>query len=126
VVGVRSDTVTAESTQLDLYSARKLLLGLEKTLQEIVKRDPEQEVRGIAVPVLDAALTAMRDLAPDNSVVASVRDVISAEAVEEGEPIRAVDVLLVVTTLIAVGPKPPPATRPIVVKRTEPRWPRQF
>lgn len=125
MVGVKSNVVTAESTQVDLYSARKLLLGLERRLQEIVKRDPEQEVRGIAVPVLDAALTAMRDLAPDNSVVASVRDVISAEAVEEGEPIRAVDVLLVVTTLIAIGPKPPPAA-PILVRRAEPRWPPRF
>lgn len=98
--------MTSETQSLTPTAARKLLLRLEKTLQSIVERDAEQEVRGIAVPVLDAALTAVRSLAPDNAVAASVRDVISAEAVEEGEPIRAVDVLLVVTTLLAVTPKP--------------------
>jgi hypothetical protein len=92
---------------MDLWQARTLLTTLRQDLQKIVDRDPEQEVRSIAIPTLDAALSAVRDLAPDNPVVASVRDVISTEAVEEGEPIRATDVLLVVTTLLAVTPQPP-------------------
>jgi len=95
-----------DSTQIDLWQARTLLTTLRQDLQRIVDRDPEQEVHGIAIPVLDAALSAVRDLAADNSVVASVRDVISAEAVEEGEPVRATDILLVVTTLLAVLPEP--------------------
>jgi len=65
-----------------------------------------------------------RELASDNAIVASVRDVISAEAIEEGEPVRAVDVLMVVTTLLAVVPQPP-VSLPRVAQR-EPRWPGQF
>ena len=114
----------ADTSQIDLWQARSLLSTLHRDLQKVVDRDPEQEVRGIAVPVLDAVLSALRGLAPDKPVVASVRDVISAESVEEGEPVRAVDVLMVVTTLLAVIPQPP-ASFPRVAQR-EPRFPQRF
>ena len=112
-------------TGIDLWQARTLLTTLRQDLQRIVGRDPEQEVRSIAIPTLDAASAALRDLAPDNSVVAATRDVISAEAVEEGEPIRATDVLLVVTTLLAVVPQPPVGAPNAVKRRDTPR-PQRF
>jgi Glu-tRNA(Gln) amidotransferase subunit E-like FAD-binding protein len=115
----------ADATPIDLWQARRLLTTLRQDLQTLVDRDPEQEIRGMAVATLDAALSAVRDLAADNVVLAKIRDVISAEAVEEGEPIRAVDVLLVVTTLLAVVPQPPVGA-PILVRRESSRLPRQF
>jgi hypothetical protein len=123
LVSVYTETV-ADIGQIDLWQARTLLTTLRQDLQKIVDRDPEQEVRGIAIPVLDAALSAVRDLASSNPVVASVRDVISAEAIEEGEPVRAVDVLMVVTTLLAVTPHPPQSL-PRAAKRRDP-WPPRF
>jgi hypothetical protein len=57
----------------------------------ITQRDPEQEVRGIAVHVLDAVLQAVRSTLGDHPVVAQMYDVLSVESIEEGEPIRAVD-----------------------------------
>jgi hypothetical protein len=120
----REAAVVGDTAQIDLWQARSLLTTLRQDLQKIADRDPEQEVRGIAVPVLDAALSSIRELASDNAIVASVRDVISVEAIEEGEPVRAVDVLMVVTALLAVVPQPP-VSLPRVAQR-EPRWPQQF
>lgn len=87
--------------------------GLYTTLDNVVKRDPEQEVRGMAVPVLDKALSELKDLLAGDPVVAAIQDVISPEAVAEGEPIRAVDALMVVTILQAQIPPPSPR-RPFV------------
>ena len=46
--------------QLDLVRARSLLTTPRQDLQKLVDRDPEQEIRGMAIPVLDAALEAVR------------------------------------------------------------------
>jgi hypothetical protein len=73
--------------------------ALEQTLASIVAADPEQEVRGIAVPVLDAVVAEARNAICDNSALAAISDVISAETIAAGEPIRAVDALLVVSVL---------------------------
>ena len=74
-------------------------------LARIAERDPEQEVRGIAVPVLDARIEALREVVADDPVVSRMQDVISTETVEAGEPIRAVDALVVLGQIIAViGP----------------------
>ena len=40
----------------DLWTVRKVLTNLQTSLRLIVEKDSEQEVRGIAIPVLDAAL----------------------------------------------------------------------
>lgn len=79
----------------------------------------------MAVSTPDVALSAVRDLAANSVVLAKIRDVISAEAVEEGEPIRAVDVLLVVATLLAVVPTPPVGD-PILARRDSSRSQRRF
>src|SRR6058998_1688884 len=73
---------------------------LRTALSKIVERDPEQEVKGMAVPVLDTVLREARHvLPPENAVLAQIQDIISPENVEAGEPIRAVDMLLVVNAI---------------------------
>jgi hypothetical protein len=62
----------------------------------------------MALPALDAALSQARDLLPNSPVLAQIADVISPEAIEAGEPVRAVDALLVVDIIFAAL-KPPPA-----------------
>jgi len=96
-------------TEGDIRKARKMLSNLQKSLREIVKRDPEQEVRGVAVPVLDAALGMVREALGDNPVVNAVGGVISVETIEAGEPLRASDVLLVVDMFLGALPTPAPA-----------------
>ena len=62
----------------------------------------------MALPVMDAVLAAVKGQLPvDDPVVLSVLDVISPEAVDSGEPLRAADVLVVVGVLKArLGPEP--------------------
>lgn len=80
--------------------SRRLANELYATLVILHDGDPEQEVTGIAVPVLDACLTELKRTLPnDDVVVAQIRDVISVEAIEAGEPIRAADALLLVSAL---------------------------
>lgn len=86
-----------------------MLTLLQEDLQKITARDPEQEVQGLAIPALDAALSAIRDLIPDNPVTSRVQDIISPEAVAAGEPIRAVDVLVVVDLLLGALPRVAPS-----------------
>lgn len=77
-------------------------------LKRIADRDPEQEVRGMAVPVLDACLAALREVAVDDPVISRMQDIISPEALADDEPVRAVDALVVLGQIIAViGPVPP-------------------
>jgi hypothetical protein len=84
-----------------------MLRALKGTLENATQRDPEQEVQGIALPALDAALVYARDLLPDNPVVSQIDDLISPATVEAGEPIRAIDALLVVDVLFgALKPQP--------------------
>lgn len=85
----------------DIHVARRRLGDLRTHLEAIVKRDPEQEVQGIALPVLDAVIVDARSHFPDDPVVAAVADIISADTVGAAEPIRAVDALLVVNQLYA-------------------------
>jgi hypothetical protein len=84
---------------------------LYRDLQAIAKRNPEQEVRGLAIPVLEACLTAFREHAGDDPVVAAIGGVMSPESIADGY-IRAVDAAVVAGQLaIAIGPEklPPPA-----------------
>lgn len=57
----------------------------------------------MALPVLDAVIAAAREHVPSGDPILSViQDVISAESVGAGEPIRAIDALLVVDQLTAI------------------------
>jgi hypothetical protein len=72
----------------------------------MVKRDPEQEIRGVAVPVLEATIEVLKDALPDDPVVAAVVGAYAHE-IETGEPVRAVDALLVARQIdAAIGPYP--------------------
>jgi hypothetical protein len=96
--------------------ARRRLDALILTLEPVVAQDSEQEVHGMAVPVLDAVLVEARDLLLDEPVAQAARDAISVEAVESGDSTRAVDALLVARQLKAAMGREP-AT--VVRKRTD-------
>jgi hypothetical protein len=90
------------------YTAKRRVVNLIATLEAMVERDPEQEVQGMALPVLDAAIEHIKAALPDDPVVQAVAGIISPETIEAGEPIRAIDALLVAEQLdAAIGPRPP-------------------
>jgi hypothetical protein len=85
---------------------------LYRDLRAIADRDPDQEVRGLALPVLRACLVAFREHAGDDPVVGAVGDLVSPEVIADGH-LRAVDAVVVVGQLaIAIGPENPPAAAP--------------
>jgi hypothetical protein len=85
--------------------ARKRSWSLAKDLRRISDRDAEQEVTGIAVPVLDALLQAAKVFVPDDPVVMAIDGLVTPEAVESGS-LRALDAYLVVHQLAqALGPE---------------------
>lgn len=90
-----------------LSNVQRQVRTLAETLEVVMERDPEQEVQGMALPVLDAVIAAVRDLYPQDPMMAVVRDAISPESIAAGEPIRAVDALLVARQLEAVVGIPP-------------------
>jgi hypothetical protein len=93
---------------LDRAEALSQVQQLYFMLGGISQRDPDQEVQGIALPVLDAVLKAVKDTLGDHLVVAQMYDIISVESIEEGEPIRAVDAYLVAGMLMkALGHETP-------------------
>lgn len=59
------------------YQAKRRVTALIASLQTLIKRDPEQEVQAIALPVLDAALTDVKQAMPDDPVVQSLVDLFS-------------------------------------------------
>jgi hypothetical protein len=95
-------------TEIDVEQARRLLTTLRTDLVAMVAQDPEQEVRGLAVPAVDAALSAVRPLIANTNVMAKVADVISPDTIEQGEPVRAIDLRVVVNLMLAELPPPPP------------------
>ena len=91
-------------SEIEIEQARRILTRLRKTLQSAVTRDPEQEVRGIAISPLDQVISTVRNLLPSDSYVSKIDDVISVESIDAGEPIRSVDALLVVEILLGALP----------------------
>jgi hypothetical protein len=90
------------------YAEKRQIVSLVQTLEQLTKRDPEQEVQGIALPVMDASIEAVRAVLPGNPIVEAVRGILSPEQIASGEPIRAADALLVAKQLdAAIGPEPP-------------------
>ncbi|MFD7161333.1 hypothetical protein ACFV9C_42575 [Kribbella sp. NPDC059898] len=90
------------------YDAKRRIEALISSLRTLIARDPEQEVQGIALPVLDAAIGSIKAALPDDPVVAAVADLISADLIGSGEPVRAADMLVVAEQLdAAIGPEPP-------------------
>jgi hypothetical protein len=86
---------------VDLEDARFRVRALRDRLVKISDRDPEQEVRGIALPVVDAVLAAAREHVKEGDpVLDAISGLITPESVAEGEPIRAVDALVVADQLL--------------------------
>ena len=98
------------------FTISRQLEDLAKPLQTYVDNDPEQEAIGASIAVLDAVvIEAKAFLGTDDPVVASIEDVISPEAIAEGDPIRVADLLIVVTVLKSrVGR---PSVAPVAVRR---------
>jgi hypothetical protein len=89
------------------YTAKRRIEQLIEALTTLIARDPEQEVRGLAIPVVDAALNDVKQALPDDPVVQSLVEVFSADVIGEGEPVRAADMLVVAKQLdAAIGPYP--------------------
>lgn len=89
------------------YDAKRRVGALIKSLKTLIARDPEQEVQGFAIPVLDAALTAIKQSTPEDPVVKALVELMSADFIGAGEPIRAADMLVVAEQLdAAIGPYP--------------------
>jgi hypothetical protein len=96
---------------------------LFRSLEKLAERDPEQEVRGMALPVLEACLQTFRGHVPDDPIVSAIQEVMSPEAVAAGEPARAVDVMLVAGQLAQAlgheressGPMVSPQIRPSIM-----------
>jgi hypothetical protein len=90
------------------YKTKDRVESLIKALETLHQRDPEQEVQGIALPVFDAVVEAIKDdIGRDNPVVGAVAGIISPEIVETGEEIRAADALMMARMLDAeIGRRP--------------------
>ena len=87
-------------------------MQLHQDLKEIAARDPDQEVRGLAVPVIDAVVTAcVSFLDEEDPVFEKIRQLFSVEALESGEPLRAVD------AQIAAGAALPGASGTSTIRR---------
>jgi hypothetical protein len=78
-----------------------MIRALKASLQRIADRDPEQEVQGMALPVLDQVVSVARDALPGHPVIARL-EVITPELVGSGEPIRAVDAMVAIDVLFEV------------------------
>lgn len=102
---------------MNLEQARSSIEQLYKDLAVIVEQDQEQDVLGIALPVLDAVLSGVRPLIPaGHPVLDRLHDLISVETITAGEPIRATDAKLVVGQVRAALPPPEP------VRLDRPSW----
>lgn len=90
------------------YKAKERVEALITSLEALIKRDPDQEVQGIAQPVLDAALHDVRLAMPDDPVVSSLVGIMSADFIGSGDVIRAADMLVVARQLnAAIGDRSP-------------------
>jgi hypothetical protein len=97
---------------------------LYRELQRITDRDAEQEVSGIAVPVLDALLQACKDFVPNDPVARAIDGLVTPESVESGS-LRALDAALVVGQLAAaLGPEKPAPPLPDI-ELGGPHWTEQ-
>ncbi len=77
---------------MDVRQVRTAVFAAWVQVSGIAGRDPEQDVRGLALPVLDAVVSEARDhLHFDDPILHTLPDLISPVTVGEGEPLRASD-----------------------------------
>ena len=74
---------------LTLQQAHQRAMVLYVDLQKLAERDPEQEIDGMALDVLDSLFVACRQLVPDDPVVGRLA-VVTADFIASGRPVRAV------------------------------------
>lgn len=89
------------------YKAKQCVEALISSLNTLVASDPEQQVQGFAVLVLAAALDDIKQALPEDPVVKALVDLMSADAIGSGDPIRAADMLVIAKQLdAAIGRRP--------------------
>jgi len=89
------------------YEAKRRVTGLIDSMTALIARDSEQEVRGIALSVVDAAILAVKAAKPNDPVVIATAELLTAEHIASGEAHRAADLLVVAYQLdAAIGPAP--------------------
>jgi hypothetical protein len=87
-------------------SAYDQMSRLHKDLETLVSKDPEQEVLGLAVGVIDVVLAMAAQATGNPSILETVQGVVTPEAIAEGEPLRAADLLVIVGQVLAALPHP--------------------
>ena len=84
---------------------KRQIEALTESLQHMMS-DPEQEITGIAVTVMDAVIESTRLVFPDHLTVRAIQSPFDYELLHE-TPMRAADALLVVQQIDAIiGPRP--------------------
>ena len=98
---------------------RQLVAQLYADFSRLYDRDVEEEISERAMPVIDAVLSEVkRHLAADDPILATIHDLVSAETISTGDPIRVADLLPVVGILKArLGPEPAPVPIPVEVAK---------
>jgi len=89
---------------MTIDEARRQLATLQQNLYNLSSRDPDQEVRGIAVPVLATIIDEVKNAIGPSPLVASIGDVIT-EQIISGDAVRAADALHVVSALLEALPE---------------------
>jgi len=94
-----------------LHELLAQLRQLYEDLFAVIDRDPEQEILGVALPVVDGVMSAAREAltaaGTTTGLTARMVDLISPPTVEAGVPIRALDTWIVVgQVLAALGDSP--------------------
>jgi hypothetical protein len=79
------------------------LRQLYRDLFSVIERDPEQEILGVALPIVDAAIARARSslIGSGHELAPHIVELISTDSCSEGRPIRALDAWLVVGQLLA-------------------------
>lgn len=98
---------------MDVKETRVAVGQLLLSLREITKKDQEQDVMGIAVPILDMVVAAAREhVLPGDPVLERLPELVSSDLSDPwGDSIRAVDALIAVEQLLLALDRAIAATR---------------
>jgi hypothetical protein len=96
-------TVTTSQHPAGEHDVGPPLRQHNRDLFAVVQRDPEQEIIGVALPVVDWVMSAARDLLGHrrNPLSEAMVDLISPDTCGGGVPVRAIDAWIVVGQLLA-------------------------
>jgi hypothetical protein len=90
---------------MDIDDARERLNNLYYNLGSIISKDQEQEIQGIAIPVIEAVIEEAKKLVPHDPVVKVIDEWLTPALMGGQGSIRAVDAFLVVGQLLKALPK---------------------